>query len=342
MRKLFTKYITEEEFKLIDSAERKDRTHPFKYILESKDDNGFAYFNTEFAIKQVHMYNPDWIQKYKHKLLDMEDYSTSSAFLSEIRAYGYMLGAGLSVEPLSEPNPDFLVNNEDNESVEIEVFSKQYSKEQSEALEKFHRRKPVPLPNKHIAIEEHVVTPFNVPAPGENVTENVISKLTAIKQDEEQFSTSKPSILWIDFQDELWRLGSLSSSVFPLSTWNGEFFSGSIWYAFYGKKGLSIFESHALEERAIRSNVFMRHEGRFRMNSKVDAVLLSFPKSTFVLENPDAKNPLPEWFLKSMTMLRGFKFEKSWMNWPDKNLQKRINLEIERIETLKEAGMYSW
>ncbi len=67
-------------------------------------------------------------------------------------------------------------------------------------------------------------------------------------------------------------MGLEPDSVFPLRTWHEKVYSGELWYGFYGKKGIPIFEG--------LSSVLMRHPGRYRDNSKIDACIVSFRQDT--------------------------------------------------------------
>ena len=70
----------------------------------------------------------------------------------------------------------------------------------------------------------------------------------------------------------------------PINTWNCGFYSGPLWYALYGWKGIPIFEGES-----IYSSVIIRHDGRFRMETKIDAVICSLPRCTMIFDNPFTK-----------------------------------------------------
>jgi len=191
-------------------------------------------------------------------------------------------------------------------------------------------------------VGEHTTTPFGQPKKGENVTENAISKLTALKQEELQFSEELPSILWVDFQDELWDIVLHSDSVFPIRTWRGELYSGEIWYAFYGFKEAPIFEGETTELRQSKRRVRMRHDGRFRMKTKVDAVIFSFKDSTIAIENPFSSKPVPDWFWEQALNLPRFEMENSMLNWPTHDLNVEIDRMKRVIEAIDKLDLYRW
>jgi hypothetical protein len=347
--------LTNAQIEEILNAPTKDRTHPLLQVKNYTERNGVCYFNTLFAIGQILDRDIDWLRNNSHRLCHIDDYYTSiSSILGEIRTYGYLLGAGFDTQPIPESNkstPDFYLTHVDGSKIEVEVNSKQYHKDESKALEEFNKSKATTSGSENIIFREHVITPCGKPKTviengepktEENVTENVISKIASIKKDEKQFSDNCPGILWLDFQDEIWQLGLNSENVSPLRTWNDEFFSGEIWYGFYGKKGLPIFERDALENRPLKSSIRMRHEGRYNLSTKLDACIISFANDLIILENPSANNPLPDWFFEKITNLRRFNIQSSWMQWPEHKLKNRIENEILRIESLSEIGLYSW
>jgi hypothetical protein len=337
--------LTNVQIEEIRKAQRKDRTHPLLQVESCTERNGVCYHNTKFATSQILDRDINWLSNNLHRLCDIDDYTSASSILGEIRTYGYLLSAGFDIQPIQEsnkPTPDFYLTHVDGSKIEVEVNSKQYTENESKALEEFNKSKTNISKSEEIIFLEHVITPLGKPNAEENVTENAISKITSIKKEEHQLSEDCPSILWLDFQDEIWQLGLSSENVSPLRTWNNEFFSGEIWYGFYGKKGLPIFERHALESRPLKSSIRMRHEGRYNLQTKLDACIINFANDLIILENPSANNPLPDWFFEKITNLRLFNIQSSWMQWPEHKLKNRIENEILRIESFSEIGLYSW
>lgn len=245
--------------------------------------------------------------------------------------------AGLEVRAgatTAKPEPDFHISSGSSQA-RVEVFSKQMDDVEADELRVF-RRELLEFPaNRRWANKEHWVTPFGKPKPYELVTENVINRVAAIKQDDRQLSDSETSILWLDFQDETWQLVMRADAAVPISTWNGELFSGGIWYAHYGWKGAPIFEGHS-GESGLSSHVQpMQHDGRFRRGTKADLVFISLPKGTIALENPESSKLAsnPPW--DRMIDLPWFALEMSWCDWPARNLSARIDLERATIESFR-------
>lgn len=137
----------------------------------------------------------------------------------------------------------------------------------------------------------------------------------------------------------MWRLSPKPDSVIPLSTWQGTCQSGEVWYGFYGRRGLPIFEHQSLRNSGKQASVFMRHEGRYRLDSKIDACIVCFNKDTVILENPYAKHPLPEWFVEKLPSLSGFNISSSWVRGSENDLLERIEIEISRIEQFNKTGV---
>ena len=83
--------------------------------------------------------------------------------------------------------------------------------------------------------------------------------------------------------------------------------SNELWYAFYGEKGMPIYENweSVFDYRLISPK--MRHNGRFHKdsNSKVSAVIFSFPNSTIIYENPYCKKKSLNGLLKVHSLLDG-------------------------------------
>ena len=133
--------LDDAEIECITNTTLKDRCHPVKRLLDPRDEveRDFQVIaNTERALRHLKQHHTQWLMNLKPRLLNIDDYSTSSGALGEIRAFGYILEAGISVKPISRNGADFLV--EDNqEKVLIEVHSKQLHDKESESLEKLYK-----------------------------------------------------------------------------------------------------------------------------------------------------------------------------------------------------------
>lgn len=340
---LIKSLFTTTEIDKINKVPRKDRSHPLRRLLLPDDRDGAVIYNTEKSIHFILRNDKNWVSSLKGRLLETEDFSTSSGALGEIRAYGYLLEANITVKTpkTKSSKPEFLIK-ENGETIRVEVTSKQSDKTEAISLENFLKESPRFKEGQKVAIREHVDIPFGKPTKeGETVTENEIHKIAQIKQDEKQFDQEQTSILWLDFQDECWQLYSPEHAI-PISTHNGEFYSGGIWYAFYGWKGAPIFEHKTTEERAISTINRMKHYGRFFQITKIDAAIISFPRATLIVENPFTRKSVPHSLWRKLVQLPRFAYEYSYIDWPGKNLKKRLKLDIETIKYLEREAKYSW
>ncbi len=336
--------LTPEQLATIKHLKWKDRRHPLQRLLFPQDRDEQFVYNTGVALNLIFERDERWILSKKRQLLSTENYNDASSVLGEVRAYGALLRCELTVKPGSAgvtSEPDFLVETE----VFVEVHAKQPEPDEALALERHHDERFRSIPGEGVSVRMHFHTPFGVPKPGESVTRNAIQKLAQIKQKEEakqQFSDLAPSILWLDFQDEAWSLIINASDAAPIVSWHRGFYSKPLWYAFYGWKGAPVFQGEMIEAGACRPLNKMRHDGRFRQNTKIDAVIVSFPKDTIILENPFSRKPVQAWLWRKLTLLPDFNFELSHLNWPRADLSQRIETQKITLEALAREAIYSW
>ena len=87
--------------------------------------------------------------------------------------------------------------------------------------------------------------------------------------------------------------------------------------------------------------VEMQHEGRFHQTggpTRTAGVVISLPEESVILENPDAVEKLPEEFVLGALEFPWFRIEKSWLNWPAKNLAQKLATEMESLRGLEDRG----
>lgn len=329
--------FTDEEIRGIKEVQFKGGlSHPIKSILFPDNNHSPLVNNTMRALRII---DKNWILSKKDRLLNLKKYDAAASVLGEIRAYGYLMECRLSVKSISiksKPTPDFEIEN-GNEKVLVEVYNKLYDDKELNALDEFHSEK-ISLKQGQVISRMHSVFPFGKPKSGENVSENAISKLASTKDEKKkkQLSENHTSILWLDFQDDVWWIFDVNR-VFPIITRDGLIHSGAIWYAFYGWKGAPIFERHNLELIRIGAYPKMKHEGRFRQTTLVDAVIMVFPKHTVILENPNSLKPVKPWLWEKLISLPNFNYEYSYLNWPKDNLKKRVELQKQLIKALQKS-----
>jgi hypothetical protein len=335
--------LSSEQLETVKTLRGKDRRHPLQRLLFPQERDEQVVYNTGLSLKAVFECDEPWLLAKKRHLLSIDRYDDSSSVLGEVRAYGSLLRCGISVKPGatgSGSSPDFFVDNE----VFLEVHAKQPEPSEAQALEQHNNARPQPAPGERGSVRMHFYTPFGVPKLGESVNRNAIQKLAQIKQKAEeaqQFSDTLPSILWLDFQDEAWNLIISAHAAISLISHQGGFYSGPLWYAFYGWKGAPVFQGETVEEGVRKTADEMRHDGRFRQNTKIDAVIASFPRDTIILENPFSRKPVRPQFWKKLILLRNFNFELSHINWPQADLKQRIKTQKNALEALANEAIYS-
>jgi len=191
---------------------------------------------------------------------------------------------------------------------------------------------------------ERSITPFGRPGVRENVTENVIHRLTQVKPEEHedgsQFSATDTSLLWLDFQDESWDMFVVPDMALPVSSCNGGLFSGPIWYACYAWDGAPILEGQRTLLGPRRPPIVMRHQGRFRMCTKIDAMVVSLQRHLFILENPYTAKPIRPWLWSRLLALPWFALQFSSTNWPLADLPSRIEGSRQIITALSAEAIY--
>ncbi|WP_268627154.1 hypothetical protein [Paenibacillus alvei] len=346
MNTIWNKVFTPEEIKKIELSTRRDRRHPLQRLIFPKDQerDGQVAANTKRALNLIVRENNGWIAKIKPRLLDTKDFSTSSAALGEVRAYGYLLEAGFDVSDIptqKKATPEFHCSSGNIEFL-VEVHSKQMHGDETTALRKFNESK---TERNFKACREIVITPFGKAKQGESTTQNAISKLCSIKQKEHQLSESIPSIVWMDFQDEIWDNVFRPDSALPIRSFNGQFTSGELWYAFYGWKNAPIYENHTFEESIEQRPLSMGHEGRFCNGSIINSIVVSFPRHTIFFENPyknSMNNIFPMKIWETFVRIPWFSVEYSWTRRFKGNLKKQIQIEKSNLLALSEVLKFKW
>lgn len=354
---VFNNFFSEEEIEQVLS-DINGLSHPIfdivnPYCYDSSNNNGFTRENVRLAFNIIIKKNSEWLNKIKKRLINNTDYSQPSSALGELRCYGYLLEAftGYDVKPTdksSTPTPDFSIINE-NEIVEVEVNTPQMNGEEQKALEQFNNQQNSTTHNKP-CIREHVTAPFGRKN-AKCVTENVIHKITSIKEDEAQFSKKTCSILWVDLQDS--HMNSIDDrcrSSCPIFTGRGyssmeDYFSNELWYATYASKGTPIFESVNLGEGIpVKELPKVTYDGRFckKRKSIVDAIIFSLPHNTVIYENPYAKHKIPKWFIEAIQNVRWYSYQGSKLNFPDHILRNQLRIDRKIITSLSQKELKHW
>jgi hypothetical protein len=302
--------------------------------------------NTERALGRVRGHDAPWIDTQRKRLLQTDTLTEPASALAELRAYGALLEAGLSVAATpttsTRAQPDFKVRF-GNEEMRVEVHAKQHDESMATEIELFHRTdvaegatQSTSQPPSRVTIRTLAVQPFGRPRPGkpdDTVQTTAISKVSQIKDDEAQFTEGIPALLWLDLQDAHNLSMALSvEDCSPMASWRGSLSSGVLWYALYGWRGAPVFEHHCpllpFEGRGLRP---MAHDGRFRRSARLSAVLISFPHATVLSESFRAAARLPQTFQRHFSLLPYAHLPSSIINWCPDQVKDTIALQARMI-----------
>ncbi len=294
-------FLTPQEMQKVTTIMGHARPHPIFLLLERENGTSQHRVNVDIALRQVSNADRAWLDRMKPRMIG-QNVTEASAALAELRAYGYLLGAGFSVTPVAPTKkmatPEFEVRD-GNDRFIVEVHAKQQNTKTEEDLER-HRAAVAETHREpgRITTHVHVVHPWGRPSvnkPGDSTTKNAISKICAIKGSERQLRSDMSSIVWMDFQDLHTLDMALTAEQFsPLLSSQEHITSGAIWYALYGWKGAPVFEHVHYSHLDLPSQIQrMEHDGRFRLSNVVSAVIVSLPNATLLAETPRKERQLP-------------------------------------------------
>lgn len=276
-----------------------------------------------------------------------ENIPDAAAALAELRAFGGMLEAGLSVQPLTVggrrgATPDFVVDAGDGE-VTVEVHARHEAGQQTTFRQAVASGQDLPgVDRRSEKIGNHTLT-FTTTAlypggkpdrdnPFDSIQANVISRLCRAKDKEAQRREGVPSVLWLDLSHFGAMTHTLLEQTIPLVSGHVGLTSGAIWHAFYGWKGAPILEE------GNPKHIEMGHDGRFRLSgakkSHLAAVIVCFEKGLVLLENPWADVRLPHLFRRRCERLPWFKLGHSVADWTPGETETLIALAAKRIVAL--------
>lgn len=309
-----------------------DNPHPMlSLVLGSNSSTKEIAMRTDKCCQLIKNVNPEWLEKKAKFVLSDEDYSNVSALLGEIRAYGELIWVwGKNVQAGNSGN-DFSIEIE-NKIFRIEVNTPQHrTKRYSVEHESFG--------SDRVKGKIFEIFPFGWPDRNiDNVQGEAVSKISSIKQEEHQLSNDAINVLWVDLKDPvLWCLDFGTENFLSLSAFREEITSGAFWNAFYAKKGTFIYDQ--LDSKGLSSKIYkMEYNGRFWNNTVLDFVVADTQKNLVIFQNPNRNTDIPNEFYRNIHRFFAFNMELSWLDWPDKgNLSKRVELEIEKIQSYKEA-----
>ena len=298
-----------------------------------------------------HPNGKEWLEKKVETLLDQSDVNNASAAMAEIRAFGGLLEAGFEVCPVRETaakKPDFIAKT-GCQAVAVEVAAKHQDREQDKLQGSVHDEmrgkgrasEGVGRSAHHrhgaaVVILEWEHQPFGCPdpeKPHDSVQTNAISRVCAVKEDEQQIPDDMAAVLVVDFNDFGGPLApfTLIDQTAPVIAGNHGFTSGALWHAFYGWKGAPVFEGV--------KRVEMRHDGRFQMKSRFSGALLVMPEHAVFFEHPEAAFPLTEETRLRITRFPWFDLTHSVLEWAGGDVGLQVDLHrrmIARVDAMFE------
>ncbi len=296
-----SEFLTPEEQSALKENVPGERPHPVGLLLLREEGQSQEAVNTNLALKRVSLAKTGWLDKMKPRITG-RNLNDAAAALAELRAYGSLLAADYTVNPVhveaDKRTPDFTIFKDDCSAI-VEVYAKQFNEETERALlrhnEWVSEQPRVPGVVSHV----HAIYPFGKPEAGEangSTTAKAISRIRASKKDEGQFSSEVPSILWLDYQDlHNWNMSLTIEQFRPVISCNEHLTSGALWYALYGWNGAPIFEHCHYSHLDLPSQIGkMGHDGRFLQPTKLSAMIISLPTATILAESPVKERQLPE------------------------------------------------
>lgn len=345
----FLGHISEDEIARLRGSARNGLRHSVAALALAEGPNQVKT-NTEQAARAISRVNNPWLEAIKPRLVDTTDFTNASSALGEIRAYGALLEAGLTIKPGPTVTgkkvvSEFEVDAGDG-SVIVEVHSRQMDGQQAQALAAYHKQRRDSIevakeanPGKAFVGTSAIdVTPLGAPNPekaGDSVLTNAISRICAIKANERQSDPTKAFVLWLDLQDPtVWGLPISDKQLAPLWTsHDGHVESGALWYALYGRKGDPMMEMRGCDYREIA----MLHDGRFETTNRLSAVVYSLPSLTVVMEHPSPALSIPTALRSSMLRLPFFGLDRSVCEWKPGLAQSYLDVQPEMVAAAAKA-----
>ena len=320
-----------------------DPLDPLYEFLKRETPPETSTIESYFKIKRD---NPNWIESFTRKRLANEnDKRNLCAALGEVRAYADLLQLPLvRVKPhtCNQGGTDFLITSKDDVPiVKVEVFTQIPRPHSADVIEESESHYGDGFVFKTTIRE---VTPFSNKEnakQGDTTALDAISKICAIKQDEEQIDEKTPTLYYVDLQTIIPEFSTLYNYK-PISSFSGNISSGAYWHAMYGHCGDSVAEAMCQGDMRVST---MQHNGRFADDSKHSeacAFLFRETKTPQYNEDPlicfeNPKKPLPESFVKSLKYCPLLNWEVSVMRIIQGDLCKFIDMQNAKIKRCIDA-----
>lgn len=318
-----------------DLTYKKEKPHPLLYLIlgESSTNKSVAY-RTDKGCQLVQASNPTWLKSKANIIVNEKDYTSVSAALGEIRAYGELIWIfGDKMVQAGSAGNDFSINLE-GKCIKIEVNTPQGRSKRQEIDH------GTVVKSDRISMQIKEIFPFGWPEREiDNVQGEATSKLAGIKQKEHQFRTECINILWLDLKDPLlWPMEFYAHQFRPLSAFREEITSGSFWAAFYGTKGMPIYDQ--LNMQGLASKTYrMEYDGRFQAGkSMIDFVIADALNHQVVFQNHMRQSDIPAEVFRRLHNLFAFNLDLSSLDWPvPGKLCSRIEAMLNTISAYEHA-----
>lgn len=272
-------------------------------------------FTIEFAVSALRTRNKEWklTSDMRRRLLDSH-IGNSSASIAEIKAGGFLSHIFPSTKFIPRQQDvrtaDFSVT-QNAQTVFVEVHSKALSDQTQDNLTEFYqgmRDGTAGSAVDGIRVGSMPIEPFTGKKKGTAMTD-AASKLSHIKVKSQQLTANDPGVIWLDFEPWVFPPIIEARDSLPMySRAGGDVFTGRLWTAVYGGRGFPLL--HAYPDRPVE---FMQNPGMFEQHN-ISAVIASFEYKTVLLENPGAKEVLPDWFRTQLFNIRNFCIQYSVCN----------------------------
>ena len=328
---------------LLSSSEmehiNKKPDHPLFKLLISRGTDQFIDAiipSLDLSLKQiVHHGHDDFLKHETCRLIGgSSDVGFTDVFaaLSEIRALGYLKYIGMKDVKADVPKAskggtaDFHFEY-DSLRVLVETTSKQYVKSVKNYYGSLKNQNT--SQSNRVTVSEACLAPYGFADQNkdENVTENCISKICSIKQDEHQIRKDiDVNILWLD----LCSPNMTIDGFFPVSSNDGNLYSGCLWYAFYGVKGIPIYEGFNYEYETGSFSI-MKHDGRFQIGSDFNFIVMVTPYHTVVFENHNNPGKETDALVERLLHLPNCDVSQCQLNFPDNCLKDKVKIELNKI-----------
>lgn len=300
----------------------------------------------ERGLRFLHVDNPPWIAVLRGQLTAALASSELEVdpILGEIRGYGVLRSAGFKVVSVptddARPTPDFRITTRDGSTLVVDVATRGWDGAEVKAFAAFNEA-AVPEPGPGVTFRTHEITPFGAPRvdpetgqrkAGDTVVSNTIQRLCGIKGKETQFGPDDTNLLVLDLArgDGLGLMGV--DSTFPLRSFNDTLTNGELFAAFYGRRGMPVYENRPLTWGSGGMEP-LGHDGRFRQGSKLSGVLVICRDGVALLENPWARHPLTKGTRRQLLETYFAQLEYCWGAFVDaKELESRIDGGIALLE----------